>query len=85
MVVTAATLMPWLGAIYACKPSVALAYLLAFPSRIAVASTAVFVGATVLIWPSWLPTWLQLLPTLNHMSAPVTRWGGPLLLLAFLK
>jgi hypothetical protein len=82
---TAATLIPWLGAIYACKPSVALAYLLAYPSRIAVVSTAVFVGATVLIWPSWVPTWLQLLPTLNHMSAPVTRWGGPLLLLAFLK
>lgn len=82
---TAATVLPWLGGLYACKPSVALAYLAAYASRLAVASAGLFAAATILVWPWWPGEWIARLPAATHMSAPVTRWGGPVLLLALLK
>ncbi len=82
---TAAALMPWLGFLFACKPTIGLAMLVAYPSRVAVLSAGAFALLTVAIWPWWVPTWLSLLPAATHMSAPVMRWGGPLILLALLK
>ena len=82
---TAATALPSLGFVYAAKPSVATAYLIAYPSR------AAFIGAfgitllTVLIWPWWVHAWLSGLQAATHMSAPVVRFGGPLLLLALIR
>ena len=82
---TAAALMPWLGFIYAAKPSIGLAMLMAYPSRRAMLGAAAFTLATVLLWPWWIPAWLATLPSVTHMSVPVMRWGGPLILLALLK
>lgn len=82
---TAAAVMPALGFLYAAKPSVGLAMLAAYPSRVALAGAAVLGIATVVIWPWWVPQWIATLPSATHMSAPVTRWGGPLILLALLK
>jgi hypothetical protein len=82
---TAAALMPTLGFLFAAKPTVGLAILAAYPSRTALIGAAALVIATVAIWPWWVPQWIAALPSLTHMSAPVTRWGGPLILLALLK
>ena len=44
-----------------------------------------FTVVTLVLWPWWPREWLAQLSTVTHMSAPVTRWGGPLLLLAALR
>jgi hypothetical protein len=82
---TAAAVMPWLGFLWAAKPSIGLAMLAAYPSRVAIAGAAAFVLLTVAIWPWWITAWVAALPSITHMSAPVTRWGGPLILLALIK
>jgi hypothetical protein len=82
---TAAALMPWLGFVFAAKPSIGLAILAAYPSRVAILGATVFGLATVALWPWWVSEWLATLPSVTHMSAPVTRWGGPFILLALLK
>jgi hypothetical protein len=82
---TAAALMPWLGFVLAAKPSIGLAILAAYPSRLAILSAAGFTLVTIALWPWWIPAWLATLPSVTHMSAPVMRWGGPLILLALLK
>jgi hypothetical protein len=82
---TAAALTPWLGFLFACKPSIGLAMLAAYPSRAAFISAGVFALLTVAIWPWWVSAWWSLLPAATHMSAPVMRWGGPFILLALLK
>ena len=82
---TAATMIPWLGVLYACKPSVGLAYLIAYPSRIGLAAASALTLVTLTIWPWWPGEWLAELGTVTHMSAPVMRPGGVLLLLALLR
>jgi hypothetical protein len=82
---TAAALTPALGFLLAAKPSIGLAMLAAYPSRAAIYGAAAFGLLTILIWPFWVPAWLANLPSLTHMIAPVTCWGGPLILLALLK
>jgi hypothetical protein len=82
---TAATFYPALGFVYACKPSVAFAYWMAYPSRRALLIAAGFTAVTLMVWPWWPREWLAQLSTVTHMSTPVTRWGGPLLLLSALR
>ena len=82
---TAAALMPWLGFLFAAKPTIGLAIFVAYPSRAAFYGMAAFGALTVAIWPYWMPAWLHNLPSLTHMSAPVAHLGGPLILLALLK
>ena len=82
---TAATAMTSLGFVYACKPSVGLAYLAAYPSRRAILGSAIFALLTITIWPWWPSAWVHELGTVTHMSAPVMRPGGPLLLLSLLR
>jgi hypothetical protein len=82
---TAATFLPTLGIVYACKPSVALAYWAAYPNVRSLIAAAAFAAVTIVLWPWWPGEWLAQLSTVTHMSAPVTRWGGPLLLLSALR
>ena len=84
-VLTAAALMPWLGFLFACKPTIGLAMLIAYPSRVAFLAACGFALLTVAIWPWWVAQWWTLLPAATHMSAPVMRSGGPLILLALFK
>src|SRR5262249_43090556 len=70
---------------FAAKPTIGLAMLVAYPSRAAIYGAAAFGAVTVAIWPYWIPAWLHNLPSITHMSAPVARLGGPLILLALLK
>ncbi len=82
---TAATFFPVLGIVYACKPSIAIAYWVAYPNPRALLAAVGFSLITFLLWPWWPGEWVAQLSTVTHMSAPVTRWGGPLLLLAALR
>jgi len=82
---TAAAVTPALGFLFAAKPSIGLAILTAYPSRAAIYGATAFGLITILIWPFWVPAWLANLPSLTHMIAPITCWGGPLILLALLK
>jgi len=82
---TAAALMPSLGFVFAAKPSIGLAMLAAYPSRLAILGAAALTLATVVLWPWWIPAWLATLSSVTHMSAPVMRWGGPFILLALLR
>ena len=82
---TAAAVTPALGFLFAAKPSIGLAILTAYPSHAAIYGATAFSLLTILIWPFWVPAWLTNLPSLTHMIAPITCWGGPLILLALLK
>jgi hypothetical protein len=82
---TAAALTPWLGFLFAAKPTIGLAMIVAYPSRAAIYGAAAFGALTVAIWPYWVPAWLGNLSSITHMTAPVARLGGPLILLALLK
>jgi hypothetical protein len=82
---TAAALTPWLGFLFACKPSIGVAMLAAYPSRTALISAGGFALLTIAIWPWWVAAWWDLLPAATHMSTPMMRWGGPFILLALLK
>jgi hypothetical protein len=82
---TAAALTPWLGFLLAAKPSIGLAMLAAYPSRSAILGAAALALLSVAIWPWWVPAWIEGLPSATHMSAPIMRWGGPLILIALLK
>lgn len=83
--VTAAALTPSLGWILACKPSLGAALWLAFPSRRSLLLAAGFTVVTIALWPWWVADWLAALPAARHMSAPLMRPWGFLLLLAFIK
>jgi hypothetical protein len=83
--IMAAALMPWLGFVFAAKPSIGVAMLVAYPSRQGIIGATVLTSITVALWPWWVSAWLANLPSVTHMSAPVVRWSGPLILLALLR
>lgn len=85
LILMASALTPGLGFLLACKPSIGAALLVAYPSRRAFIGCAVFLALTLFIHPSWWWQWIRALPAAGHMSAPVTRFGGVLLLLAVLR
>ncbi|HEX5108481.1 MAG TPA: hypothetical protein VFV95_08550 [Vicinamibacterales bacterium] len=82
--ITAAGLLPGLGFLLACKPTLGLAFLAAYPSWRSIAAAGLFTLITVAIWPWWPAAWLQVL-TLQTHPPPVMQWGGPLMLLGLLK
>ena len=84
---TAAALIPGLGFLLACKPTLGLAMLAAYPSKRAIIGVSVFGLLTVILFPWWVPAWLALVRAQSHIIAPVTllQVGGPLVLLALLK
>ena len=82
---TAAGLLPALGFLLACKPTIGLALLAAYPSWRSIVGAGLFAATTIAIWPWWPASWLRLLPLQTHIMAPVTLWGGPLVLLGLLK
>ena len=83
--VVASTLFPSLGFFLAAKPTVGAALFLAYPTRRAALLAGGFGLATILIWPWWVRAWLAVLPAGQHVIAPITLAGGPLVLLTLLK
>lgn len=92
----AATLLPALGGVLLAKPNLGLALAAArltdprpgAPRRWAAAAIAggtALLGASFAAWPSWTAEWLANLHSAGHVSAPLLRAGGPLLLLAALR
>ena len=79
---TAAALQPTLGFLLACKPTLAIALLVAFPSRRSVLAAMVFFGGSILLFPWWPLEWLRQLPAAHHMAPQALSFRGALLLLA---
>jgi hypothetical protein len=82
----AGALMPaTFGFVLAAKPTIAAALWAAFPSWRSVLAAGAFTIATVIWWPGWPREWFALLPAVPHMTPPVMRWGGPLILIALIQ
>lgn len=79
---TAAALIPPIGFLLACKPSVGAALWCAFPSRAAFVGGALFGLLSVALHPEWLWQWYEILGEATHMRPPIVFWGGALVLLA---
>ncbi len=82
---TGAALLPACGWLLACKPTSAIAVFCGYPNRRVAIGAAAFVLASVLIWPGWIAQWRTALSATTHMTPPVVRPGGVLLLLAALR
>jgi hypothetical protein len=85
LLLTGAALLPSLGFLLVAKPTIGLALFGAFPNWRTAIGCAMFLTLSVLIWPAWLADWRAGLVTAPHVVAPITRIGGPLVLLALLK
>jgi hypothetical protein len=83
--ITGAALVPSAGFLLACKPTVGAALWCAYPSRKALIGAGLFGLLSVAVYPSWVGSWLAALPTATHMTPPLFRPGGFVLLLALLR
>ncbi len=83
--VAGAALVPSAGFLLACKPTLGAALWCAYPNRRAITTSVIFVLLSVAIWPAWVGSWLAVLPTATHMTPPLFRPGGFLLLLAAVR
>ncbi|HJZ77657.1 MAG TPA: hypothetical protein VKE51_38275 [Vicinamibacterales bacterium] len=85
LLLTGAALLPACGLILIAKPTIGLALFAAFPRRRIAIGCAVVLALSVLARPLWIIDWRATLASVPHVVAPITRLGGPLLLLAALK
>lgn len=81
---TAAAGIPWLGFVWAAKPSVGLALFAGWPSRRALVGGILITALSLILLPHWPAEWLNEVRGTLHYKAPVQRPGGFLLLLAWL-
>jgi hypothetical protein len=82
---TAAVGLPWLGFVWAAKPSVGLALFAGWPSRRAAVGAALLVLLSLIVVPGWIGEWREMIQGTPQYLAPIQRPGGFLLLLAFLR
>lgn len=83
---TAAALMPWLGLVFAAKPSLGLAIFGSRPSRRGAVAAGALVVVAFLLWLGWPGSWWTAIhTTAEGYRAPVTRPFGWLLLLALVR
>ncbi len=80
----AAVLYPWLGAVWAAKPTTGAALFAGYPSRRALVGGLVLVGVSFVVWPHWLEGWRHALAGAEQQPA-ILRLGGALLLLGLLR
>ena len=85
LLLTGAALLPAFGLVLIAKPTIGLALFAAFPRRRVVIGCAAVLAASVLVQPRWMIEWRATFASAPHVVAPITRMGGPLLLLALLK
>ena len=82
---TAAVGLPWLGVVWAAKPTLGVALFVAWPSRWSLFGGLSVLVLSLLLLPHWPADWLSALRSTPQYLAPVQRPGGVLLLLAFLR
>lgn len=83
-----AALVPWLGGLLACKPTLGAALFLWRPDRRIFWGAAVLAGICFLLQPTWLVDWIQVNrhnPDLRRYVPPIRMFGGPILLLTLLR
>ena len=85
MLLTGASLLPAFGWLLMAKPTIGLALFAAYPNWKAAAGCIGLLILSLVAWPNWVTHWRATFATAPHVVAPVTRLGGPLLLLALLK
>lgn len=85
VLLTAAALLPAIGFVLIAKPTIGLALFIAFPHWKTAVGCALVLVLSVIVWPGWIGAWRATLAAAPHVVAPVTRMGGPLLLLALLR
>jgi hypothetical protein len=81
---TAAVLFPWLGAVWAAKPTSGAVLFAAYPDPRAVIGGLVLVGVGFVVSPHWVAGWRQALQGAPQLPA-ILRLGGILLLLGLLR
>jgi len=86
---SAAFCLPWLGFVLAAKPNVGGAIALASDSRKLLVSAGVGVilltVVSLVLLPSWPTGWMAALSNASHLSAPIARMGGVVVLLNLLR
>jgi hypothetical protein len=82
---TAAAGLPWLGFIWAAKPSIGVALFAGWPSRWALYGGLAVLILSLVLLPHWPGDWLDAVQNTAHYQAPVQRFAGFLLLLAWLQ
>ena len=82
---SAAIGIPWLGLVWAVKPSIGLALFAGWPSWKAAAGMALLGVLSLILVPGWPASWLHALHAGPHLIPPIRRPGGVLLLAAFLR
>jgi len=89
ILVTAAYFLPWLGFLTLAKPQAFLPILVASRSRTPFLFASIGGVALLLIslafLPSWPAAWLDAMKSTSHMSPPIARPGGFLILLLLFK
>jgi hypothetical protein len=85
LLLTGAALVPALGLVLIAKPTIGLALFAAFPRRRVVIGCAAVLALSLLVQPLWMIDWRATFATAPHVVAPITRMGGPILLLAALR
>ena len=82
---TAAAGIPWLGFIWAGKPSIGAALFAGWPSRWALYGGVAVVLLSFVLLPEWPTMWLDAVQHSGQYRAPFQRFGGFVLLLAWLR
>ena len=81
---TAGAAVPWLSALWICKPGIGLALWCAYPRRETVIGGLVLLAVSLIVMPTWPREWLGVLGSPVH-APPLLRPGGFLLLAALLR
>jgi hypothetical protein len=82
---SAGAFVPAVAPFWACKPTLGLALLAAYPSTRAVAGMAALTAISLLAWPSWPWQWLDAIKAGTHIIAPIARPGGWLIVIALVR
>ena len=82
---TAAAGIPWLGFIWAAKPSIGVALFAGWPSRPALYGGIAVLALSLVLLPQWPTAWLDAVQNTGQYKAPFQRFGGFVLLLAWVR
>lgn len=84
-VLAAAFLVPWLGIVFAAKPTTGGALWLARPTSPAIWSGVALLALSFILRPLWPGEWIAATQQVTHVRAPIVYPGGVLALLALLR